>query len=241
MFKHSKYTGLLLLLTMLLLGCVRAAPATTAISPVEGTLPAVLFTDSSNQPVEPSATLSLTETPTQPAPTITETPEPSATLTNTPSATLQPTFTATSTATATARRSGIQEGHLRLFFIQLKTGGPVACGDSLVAVDSGIERIGDTGLDIRAVLRSLFSYRTKYAFGLYNPVYLSTFSVLNVETNTGGAPNIYLGGTYVPSGEKCDNLRVRAQIWTTIRQFGFNSLNIYLNGRPLGDWLANDK
>jgi hypothetical protein len=106
-----------------------------------------------------------------------------------------------------------------IYFIQPDTGGPI-CGDTAVGVSSGVPRSGDIADDTAAALR-----------------------VNNVSFNDGnGLITVNLSGTYKPSGDDCDNTRVKAQIWQTIRQWRqVKATNIYLNGIPFGDRLSNDK
>ena len=63
----------------------------------------------------------------------------------------------------------------------------------------------------------------------------------SVRFNSGLA-TVNLRGTYAKPDDDCDNLRVKAQVWTTVRQFrGVRTTNIYLNGIPFGDRVSNDK
>ncbi len=170
--------------------------------------------------------------------THTLTPIPDPTVTPTETATLVPTRSSSGMNYGTANGGG-----LKIYFIQTKTGGKIGCGDSAVSVGTGITRSGDFAQDVRAALKRLFSYRDKFVFGLYNPLYLSNFAVLHAEFNpVNGVADIYLAGTYKPSGNDCDNLRVKAQVWLTVRQFpDIRFPNILLNGRPFGDQVSNDK
>jgi hypothetical protein len=57
-----------------------------------------------------------------------------------------------------------------------------------------------------------------------------------------GLITVNLKGTYTPSDDDCDNTRVKAQVWNTIKQQqGVETTNIYLNGIPFGDRVSNDK
>jgi len=115
----------------------------------------------------------------------------------------------------------------------------VACGDSLVRANTGLARSGDVEADVRTALGRLF-FKRQYFGRLYNPVYLSNLNVESVkfEQRTGQV-SVHLDGTYVRSGDRCDDGRVRAQIWTTIRQFeGIKTVYILLRDSLLGDILA---
>ena len=165
----------------------------------------------------PTTTLTATATP---SPTDTVTPEPTATETPPP-----PT------------PSGDQAVYI--YLVQTGTGGPVACGDSLIKVNTGLPRSGDNATDISAALRRLLVKR-QWMVGLYNPAYLSNMNVASVDFNPGsGLATVDLLGSYVRSGDHCDDGRVHDQIWTTIRQFpGVRGVLVRLNGNLLGDILS---
>lgn len=106
---------------------------------------------------------------------------------------------------------------------------------------SGAAREGDIPKDVEAGLDALFSAKWEYSGALYNPLSRSSIRVQNVEFGD-GLIQVWLAGDYNPSGDKCDNTRVKAQIWSTIRQFrGIERTNIFLNNVPFGDRLSNDK
>lgn len=203
---------------------LEAAPSLTLVSQ-----------PATDTPVPPTVTL--------PPPTDTPSPLPP-TPTNTVTLTSLPSETSTATETATptsppATPSGDEA--IYVYYIQLDTGGPVACGDSLVAANTGLWRTGDVEEDVRTALGRLF-FKKQWFGKLINPVYLSNLSVANVVFNqSSGEVSIDLEGTYVRSGDRCDDGRVRAQIWTTIRQFkGIKTVYILLNGNLLGDILSTE-
>jgi hypothetical protein len=133
------------------------------------------------------------------------------------------------------------ERGVRIYFVQLETGGSVGCGDSVVAVGSGVKATGDVAKDVKAGLEVLFSNKWDYNGSLYNPLFRSKIKVQNVNFD-GDLISVHLSGDYNPSGDDCDNTRVKAQIWSTIRQFrGISQTNIYLYKVPFGDRLSNDK
>jgi len=70
--------------------------------------------------------------------------------------------------------------------------------------------------------------------------YLSNMNVASVDFNPGsGLATVDLLGSYVRSGDHCDDGRVHDQIWTTIRQFpGVRGVLVRLNGNLLGDILS---
>jgi len=132
---------------------------------------------------------------------------------------------------------------VKIYFIRLKTGGSAGCGDSLIAVSSGVKISGDVAEDVAAGLERLFAVRDKFLGDLYNPLAASNIRVEKVDfERTNGLITVYLRGTYKPSGDACDHTRVKAQVWSTVRQFRAVKLtNIYLNGIPFGDRVSNDK
>jgi spore germination protein GerM len=116
------------------------------------------------------------------------------------------------------------------------------CDDTLVYISSGLPRTGVIENDVASALARLFA-TPLYAAGLYNPTHNSTFVVTKVTYKANaGQVTVDLDGSYVRSGDKCDNRRVRDQIWTTVRQFtGVKTVTVYVNGNLLGDVLANDR
>ncbi len=208
-------------------------------------------TTSSNEFVTtPITTIQTTVTYTKAARTMTPIPPtitPTATATLTPSATAtsQPTETMTPSSTATETLkpptpSG--EDAVYVYYIQLETGGPVSCGDSLIRANTGAWRTGDVEADVTTALNRLF-YKREFIGSLYNPIFRSNFQVQSVEfKDFSGYIEVNLVGTYVRSDDRCDDSRVRAQVWTTIRQFaGVKTVNVLLNGNLLGDILATGK
>lgn len=190
--------------------------ATVVVVPSETAVPPSLT------PTETLVPPTFTATPS-PSPLPTDTVEPSATPTNTP---LPPT------------PSG--ENAIYIYLVQLGTGGSTGCGDSLVKVNTGRPRSGDVAADIATALRSLLVKSPTIA-GLYNPVYLSNMSVTGVDYKISSkSVTVNLSGTYVRSGDRCDDGRVRDQIWTTIRQFpeAKGSPLVLLDGNLLGDILS---
>jgi hypothetical protein len=129
-----------------------------------------------------------------------------------------------------------------VYYIQTGTGGPVACGDSLIKVNTGLYRSGDVAADVRTALGRLFN-KQQYLGNLYNPISRSNLKVVSVDfKDYEGLADVSLDGAYVRSEDRCDDGRVRAQIWTTIRQFpGVKTVYILLNGNLLGDILASDR
>ncbi len=219
-----------------------------------GCAPAVNTTPIALSPTNPPATATTppTETPLPP----TDTPEPTATLTATatytplptetdlPTDTPSPTPSETPTPAPVSGGGGVAavEDPILMYFISLSDTGPVACGDYVIGVSTGVSRSNDPERDITIALEKLFSYSEEYEFGLYNPLFRSNIRLDKVDFQTGGGlVNVYLRGKYIRPEDKCDNLRVKVQVWTTIRQLrAVKTTNIYLNRVPFGDLVSND-
>jgi hypothetical protein len=214
---------LVILVALFLAGCSSMQPGIEARS---GTLTGQTTPSAAptNMPLTPTHTLS--------PPTATATASP------TPVPTETPTPTATATPTEPPPTPSGDEA-VYIYLVQTNTGGPIACGSSLIKVNTGLPRTGDTATNIAAALRRLL-VKSKYMVGLYNPVYLSNMSVVSVTYNPdSGLATVDLTGSYVRSGDSCDDGRVHDQIWTTIRQFpGVRGVLVRLNGNLLGDILS---
>lgn len=229
---------LCLMMASVLLGAcssTTASPQTALPSPTEQ-----LATTPTAIPVEPTAT----DTPTQEnTATATATLAPSATPSLTPTVAPSETSTPEDTPTVTAAPptpSG--EDAIYIYMIQIGNGGPIACGDSSVPINTGVWRTGDMESDVRTALQRLF-VKQQFIAGLNNPAYLSNIQVDSVNYKAfQGILSIRLSGTYVRSGDRCDDRRVREQVWSTIRQFsGIKTIDILLNGNLLGDILAGSQ
>ena len=95
--------------------------------------------------------------------------------------------------------------------------------------------------DIKAALKELFSYHSEWVGGFYNPLYRSKIRVQSVDFED-GLVTVNLSGTYIMPEDDCDNLRVRAQVWATVRQYPeVKATNIYLGRVPFGDRVSNDR
>lgn len=131
----------------------------------------------------------------------------------------------------------INPNGLVYYLILLDTGGPYACGDSLIGINSGIKRTGDTEQDIINVLNALFSLKTEFSGSLYNALYQSSLKAKKVDIN-GGLATVYTRGTVVKPKDDCDKERFRLQVFVTVESFGsVNSAIIYANNALLGDLL----
>ena len=230
--RHYPVVFHLLVVTLLFLSaCGSASDATPgqeqpAASPTE-VLPVI---PSSSPTVHPP-----TDTPFPP--TDTSTPTASATLA--PTETPAPSETPTETVPPPTA-SGDEA--IYVYYILANSDGPLNCGDSAVKVNTGIYRTGDVAADVTTALQRLFN-KQQFIGNLVNPVYLSNWRIDSVDfKDYEGLVNVSLSGGYVRSGDRCDDSRVRAQIWSTIRQFpGVKTVYILMNGNLLGDILATGK
>ena len=223
-----------IIVTILVTACGASSNSPTQLTPTE-----TFVHTSTSQPATPTPgpTATATQTPVPP------TPSPSLTPTVTETPTETPTATSTNTATLApggAALPGGSEDSAFIYFIKLDTGGPVGCGDSAIAVRSGVSLKGDRSDVIANALNALFSYKTQYVASLYNPLFASSMKVDSVSISNGVA-TVRLHGTYKPSGDKCDNSRVKAQVWSTILQFrNIDRTIVFINDALLGDRVSND-
>ena len=250
-------------LLLVLSACGAPQPAPAQPSPTAEALPAIAAATSA--PTSPTGTATSTSAP--PFPTATPSLQP---VTSTPTPTAAPTLTATATlAPATLAPATLApptpsgKDAIYIFYVQSQSGqdngsqkkgegkgssqpkgasGGTLCGDTLVAINTGLPRSGDTAADITNALKRLFS-KVKGSGSLVNPAYLSNIEVVKVDFAAFlGVVDVDLAGTYVRTGDHCDDYRVREQVWTTIRQFeGVKTVNVLLNGNLLGDILAGGK
>ena len=211
--------------------------------------PAPAVTVSVESPAATNTSLPATETPLPPTQTATLTVTPTATLTATATRTKTPLPSPTATATATNTQTpapafGGGGVYMIKYFVLLDTGGPIGCGDSLIASSTGQISTGNVKEDIKIALNSLFSTGVKNVGELYNPLYQSKLRVTSVEFKGSGKDEviIHTTGRFVKPKDSCDKARYRWQVWETVRQFpGIRRVNIWLdNGLLLGDLLAND-
>lgn len=238
MKKNILHLFTMLVAVQILAACASAQPELPTITPVPPT-------ETSAPPTE-TATPLPTDTPTLTPLPPTETPTLEPTFTATPAVTDTPTPTATFTPPAIPTIRFIplpaaSSDTIRIYFIQ-SIPGSGGCNDRIFAVGSGIKISGDIEDDVKAGLTKLFSYKDRYYGELYNPLYKSRIRVQKVDYRRSGLIEVWMTGSYQRSGDPCDNTRVKAQIWSTIKQFrGVETTNIFLNDIPFGDRLSNDK
>lgn len=235
---HSIYKFLVIILIALTMATAACSgtdsasnePDTIAPPPTNTSIPAT----STQTPVPP------TSTSTPQPPTSTPTGTPTDIPTHTPTVTLTTTATLTPTTVATTGvnlSSGSVDKPIRIYLIAKNTAGQI-CGDSAVAVKTSVEQSNDVAKNVEAALKQLVGINNPWVGSLYNPVANSSLRVNDVSFKNGNLV-VRFSGNYTQPDDPCDNTRVRAQIWSTIKQFrGINSLVVYLNSGLLGDRLA---
>lgn len=239
-FYRVYFIPLVVLIGFVLVGCSSTSETPEDKSASSTPLPATETTTATPQP--PTATF--TEVPPTETPTLRPSDTATALLTETPTST--PTETATPTATKEANASsatGFGGGSVLIYYIHRGTGGPVCGTDSVVGVRSGVNASDDIAKNIKEALKKLFAYKGEKVGELYNYLLPSDIKVQHVEFDPKtGLITVELSGSYRPTGNDCDNTRVKAQVWTTIRQYTqIKATNIYLNGIPFGDRVSNDR
>lgn len=182
-------------------------------------------------------------------PVLTDTSTPESVITSTSSPTATFTFLPTETSTPTASLQpvvlgtgikSVPNGAL-IYFIQRDAGGVICGTDRALGFRGSFPKSGDIAKDIKGALKDLFSYSSEWVGGVYNPLYRSKIRVQSVEFDN-GLVTVNLSGTYIPPDDPCDNERVRAQVWSTVRQFPeVRATNIYLGRVPFGDLVSNDR
>jgi hypothetical protein len=140
--------------------------------------------------------------------------------------------------TPAATASGKQ--YVQIFLVALddngRSGPPIGCGDSLIAVQ--VEIAPTLGV-LRAAMQTLLSQKDRFygQSGLYNALYQSNLRVESIAIVQGEA-QVHLTGTLTLGGE-CDNPRVESQLVETAGQFStVKTVSIYINGKALKDVLS---
>ncbi len=207
------------------LAFILATACTGAPAPTEEMAPAT------ENPDVQAATSTFTAAP----PTETATPLP-------PSPTTTATETPTATPTAT-RPVGLDPNALINYYFVLDTGGPVGCGDLMIAVTIGIQRTGDPGMDVQAALEALFENKSVTVLGLNNPIAPSNIRVESViVTNSAKHVEVETTGTLVKTKDSCEWTRIRVQVNSTaLNAAAGYSVNIMLNGHPFNDYVSSDR
>ena len=229
--KMQSLIYILLIGSLMLSGCAQVAsiPSTAIANPSQTPNP-------TETPLPPTATFTLTPSET-PRPTDTPTETPTETLT--PSETPTETSTPTETVTNTPAPAWADPNAIKIYVTHLGTGGPLACGDTLVGISSGFSRTGDVKEDVRTAVNTLFASGQNVG-SFHNSTYPSSFRVSAIDFDkSSGTVIITLSGSYVKPADYCEARRYREQVWATARQFPeVNRADIWLdNGKLLGDLL----
>ena len=241
MAKQPNALPLLIAITIMLsscsLGIFPPKETPTATAQIEQTITAAIETvyaeaTETARIAALSATATITDTPT-----LTASATPSLTPAKTSTASITPTGTPTASATPVPV-VGFPENAIVAYFVIIGSGGPVACGDSVIPVLTGHYKTGNTEEDLRTALNYLFS-AGQYVLGLYNATYTSSLKATTIDYHAGrGTAITQLAGSYVPPITKCDAHRYRAQVWTTAYQFDeIKDFTPYIGGALLGDRL----
>jgi hypothetical protein len=128
------------------------------------------------------------------------------------------------------------------FLVAEDTGGTVACGDSLVAMNTGILRTGNAEEDVKIAMRALLSIGSPYVSGLRHSGYQSNLQVVSADYSRGSqVVNVYLSGTVIKPEDNCDKERFRVQIFTTAQQFdNVGKAYVWVGSTPIGDFLVQN-
>jgi hypothetical protein len=136
-----------------------------------------------------------------------------------------------------SEKSSEQQLSTKMYFIALedngKSGPPIGCGDSLIAVDIQVK-------DARTALQSLLENHSQWygQSGLYNALYQSVLKIERFELKD-GKTEVDLSGNLLLGGV-CDNPRFENQLKATIRQSSTDNspVSIRINGTPLEELLS---
>ena len=115
------------------------------------------------------------------------------------------------------------------------------CNGIAVGVKTAVEKTDNLVKDVEAALNLLIHTKSQYIGNLYNPLSHSDIQSVRVSDENGRLI-IQFRGTYNRVDDpSCNNNLVRAQVWSTIKQFGGiknNDMTVYMNNKLLGDILA---
>jgi len=160
-------------------------------------------------------------------------------MTSTRTPTQIPVLTDTATPAPTRALSNVQEpnNNIVIYLTHVGTGGPIACGDTLVPLKTGQVRTGKIEKDVQIAVDALFAVG-EYSLSLYNATYPSKLRFSGFELVKGEAI-VDLRGEYIKPNNACDASRYRAQLWKTIEQFPeINRAIPKFKGALLGDLLS---
>jgi hypothetical protein len=130
---------------------------------------------------------------------------------------------------------------IRVFFIaggdNGKSGKLVGCKDSAIPIEWDID---PNKQPLVQALEQLFSFDQMFVGNprLYHPIYALGLKLESAEIDAEGVAHVKLNGSGSIGGS-CDQLRAQAQIEETILASpGVKSLDVTINGKPIGDFLA---
>jgi len=129
---------------------------------------------------------------------------------------------------------------MRVFLVNLSTGGPFGCGDGLVYIYTGKQRTDSIEGDLSKALNALFKLKTEYVGEFYNPVHNAHLYVKEVDIiEETGHVFIYLAGSIPKPPDECEAKRIHDQVWETARQIsGYRKVTIRVGNKLLGDLIA---
>ncbi len=184
---------------------------------------------------QPSDTALPTETPAPPA-TNTAAPPPTHTLQ--PEAVQPAPSTEAPFEPPAAVATLSDENAIKVYYVNLEEKGAFGCGEALWYLKTKQAKTGNIPDDIRYALSLILSYHNEKIGVLYHPGWASSIGVNNVAMSSDGAVVVNLGGTWTPTGDRCDGKRFIDQLRQTVRQFGVANIQIFLNGSPIGDVIS---
>lgn len=152
---------------------------------------------------------------------------------------LLPVFTPEPTPTQVPSPTQKVKG-MRVYLVNLNTGGPFGCGDGLVYFSTGKQRTDNVKRNIGAALNALFKLKTKFVGEFYNPVHNAHLYVDGVDVNEeAGHVYIYLAGSIPKPPDECEAKRIHDQVWETVRNVsGYQKVTIRVGTKLLGDLIA---
>lgn len=152
---------------------------------------------------------------------------------------LLPVFTPEPTPTSVPSPTPKQKG-MKVFLVNLDTGGPFGCGDGLVYFYTGKQRTDSVEGDISSALHALFKLKTEYVGDFYNPVHNAHLVVKGVDVIAEtGHVFIYLAGSIPKPPDECEAKRIHDQVWETVRSIsGHRKVTIRVGTKLLGDLIA---
>ena len=248
--RPSTAAGLIFIFVLLSTGCNAQPDEGTISTQAAGTVIARLTLEAPPSPT-PTLVPTATQVPPTSTPQPTETPLPATATATEAAPTETPILTAALAPTLTLIPTGMPgsiqfpaipsvKNPIYVYYIDPHSGGSGGCSGGSFGLSSGVSRSGDPAKDIKIGLQKLFANKAEFYGSFYNPLFRSNLKVSDVRV-AHGLTTVNLRGDYNPSDDVCDNLRVKAQIWDTIKQFrAVEKTNIYLNGIPFGDRLSND-